>query len=74
VAKTQTQVEEMMKQINSQSPQSVVHDVPRATCPRFGDKKEQQMFCLYETSHIQGPNSPRKCDVKRHEHASKHMR
>jgi hypothetical protein len=74
VAKKRTQVEEMMEQINSQNPQGVVRGVPRATCPLFGDKKEQQMFCFYETSHIHDPNGPSKCDVKRHEHASEHVR
>jgi hypothetical protein len=74
VAKKRTQVEEMMEKINSQNPQGVVCGVPRATCPLFDDKKEQQMFCFYETSHIHNPNGPSKCDVKRHEHASEHVR
>ena len=48
----------MMEQINSQNPQSVVRGVLRATCRLFGDKKEQQIFCFYETSHIHDPNGP----------------
>ena len=57
VVKKRTQVEEMMEQINSQNRQGVVRGVPRVTCPLFGDKKEQQMFCFYETSHMHDPTA-----------------
>ena len=66
-------MEEMMEQINSQNPQGVVRGVLRATCPLFGDKKEHQIVCFYETSHIHVLNGPSKCDVKHHEHALEHV-